>query len=256
MTVVSRGLMARDAVLGVTRGLRTSAARERFFFASGARRLEGAMVPGEAGGPVMLLCHGIGETVDHWRGVQAYLGERGIGSMVFDYSGYGRSSGAICAEYFAEDLRAAYAELRRRVGMETPVFVLGFSLGSGVAGAGVGALSPPVRGLFLCEAFTTFREAARATGIPEWLMPAVPDIWDTVSAVRELSLPVCVVHSEDDRLFPVEMARRIAAALPSAELEVVRGFAHDGVYLKAGDAYWRGIVGRVLQASPGRMGLD
>lgn len=128
--------MLRDRVLGVTRQLRKHDARQAFFISSGNRKLACVYVPGIEGGAAVLLCHGIGETVENWSAVQALFHDHGIGSLVFNYSGYGKSSGKIRAEHCDEDLVAAYTELRRRVELQTQVFVLGFSLGSGIAAQG------------------------------------------------------------------------------------------------------------------------
>ena len=247
MTLVSRGLMARDSLLGVTRGLRRQDAREEFFFSSGKRRLSAVFVAGVKDGPVVLLCHGIGERVEDWNAVQAWLCEHRVGSMVFNYSGYGASSGSICAASCDEDLVAAYAELKQRVGASARVFVLGFSLGSGIAGSGSGSLVPPPAGLFLCEAFTSFREAAVAVGVPKWMSSVVPDIWNTVEAMRTIRFPICIVHSDADRLFPLEMPRRIAEACGKmGELVVVSGLAHNEPYLKPDDVYWGPVVARMF----------
>ncbi len=235
--------MLRDRVFRVTRGLRRHDLREEFFFASGSRRLAGVFVPGEHGGPVILICHGIGEKVGHWSGVQALLRDRGVGSMVFNYSGYGASSGKVRSEYCDEDLVSAYAELRRRVGKSVPVFVLGFSLGSGIAASGVAALEPQPEGLILGEAFSSFREAVCAAGFPGWLARELPDVWNTVEAIKAARLPVCVVHSDGDRLFPLEMPHKIVASCGEwGELIVVAGLAHNEAYLKPTDVYWRPIV--------------
>jgi alpha-beta hydrolase superfamily lysophospholipase len=154
-----------------------------------------------------------------------------------------------------EDLGSAYAELRRRVGEKTAVFVLGFSLGSGIAARGVASLEPAPAGLFLCEAFTSYREAARAAGVPKRLMGAVPDVWNTVEAMGRVRLPVCVVHSDGDRLFPVEMARRIAEACGEwGELVVAHGLTHNEPYRRPGDEYWGAVVERVLHGSGGSLG--
>ena len=249
--LVSRTLMLRDAVTGVARRLPKPKRAENFFFASGGRRLAAVFVAGDDALPVILLCHGIGETVGHWSAVQAFFEERGIGSMVFNYSGYGRSSGAIRVENCDEDFAAAYAELRRRVGAERPVFVLGFSLGSGIAGCGVGKLRPASAGLFLCEAFTSFREAVRAAGVPWRLVRFAPEIWDTVAAIRRVEVPVCVVHSDGDRLFPAEMGRRIAEAC-GGELLVVAGLGHNEPYLRPTEGYWGVVVERVRASHSSR----
>ena len=52
--------------------------------------VEPAAIPPRAS---VLLCHGIGETVEQWFGVQQLLAANGVASLVFDYSGYGKSTG-------------------------------------------------------------------------------------------------------------------------------------------------------------------
>jgi len=243
ITLVSHVIRVHDALWGRTRSLAKADSREQFFFASGARRLSGVWVAGAEGSPVILLCHGIGETDGHWNAVQALLAGRGIGSMFFNYSGYGKSSGQIRAEHCDEDLRSAYAELRRRVGPDACVFVLGFSLGSGIAASGIGALTPQPAGLILCEAYTTFREAVCATGVPRWLASGFPDVWNTITAIPSPALPVLVVHSDRDHLFPVEMARRVAQACGDrCELVVVPGLTHNEPYLRPTEAYWGPVL--------------
>jgi uncharacterized protein len=251
--LISRGLILRDSLLGVTQKLRRAEHVEQFFFPSGERSLAAASVI--AGGstdstPMILICHGIGETAEHWSAVQAYLQERGVSSMVFSYSGYGASSGAIRTGHCDEDLISAYVELRRRIGPERPVFVLGFSLGSGIAAAGIGSLQPPPAGLFLCEAFSSFREAAQAGGCPAWLARQLPNIWNTAETIQSVRLPVCVIHSDADRLFPIEMAQRITTACGLwGELIVVPGLSHNEPCLRPTGAYWDPIAERVLRAA-------
>lgn len=241
--------MFRDRLLGVTRRLRKIDACEEFFVTSGNRKLVCAYVPGVERGPAVLLCHGIGETLDHWSAVQALLHDHGIGSLVFNYSGYGRSTGPVRAERWEEDMAAAYVELRQRVDVEAPVFVLGFSLGSGIAAHGAAALRPAVAGLFLCEAFDSFRGAACAMGVPRWLANTVPDLWVTVATMEYIQMPVWVIHSDSDQLFPLDMAQRITKACGLwGELIVVQGLTHNEPYLTAAETYWQPIIERIRRS--------
>lgn len=250
LAAVSRGLIFRDRLFRVTERLRKYDAREEFFIVSGKRKLGCAYVHGIDEGPAVLLCHGIGETIEHWSAVQALFRDYGIGSLAFNYSGYGNSSGQVRAEYCDEDLVEAYAELRRRVGLGAPVFVLGFSLGSGIAACGAGALHPAVAGLFLCEAFDSFREAACAAGVPHWLTCTIPNIWVTVDVMARIRMPVCIVHSNGDRLFPLEMPRKITKACGRwGDLIIVEGLAHSEPYLTASEEYWRPVIERVRSYS-------
>ncbi len=86
LAAVSRALMLRDAILGVTRRLRRHPLAEDVVIRSGDRRLAAVYLPPEPGAPVLLLCHGIGETVEHWSAAQALLRDRCVGCMVLYYS--------------------------------------------------------------------------------------------------------------------------------------------------------------------------
>jgi pimeloyl-ACP methyl ester carboxylesterase len=250
LAAVSRGLMLRDSLLGVTRRLRRHPARERISLSSGDRILSAVCVVSGPDAPNLLICHGIGETVEHWSAVQALLCDLGISSMIFNYSGYARSTGRIRPENCDQDSVSAYATLRNRVGPSAPIFLLGFSLGSGIAAHGASALSPPIAGLFLCEAFDSLRNAANAAGAPRWLTRIIPDRWNTITAVPHIRVPIYVIHCTGDRLFPLEMPRKIAAASNGhAELLIIQGLSHGEPYLTASKPYWLPIFARIKRAS-------
>ncbi|MDP9050124.1 MAG: alpha/beta fold hydrolase [Acidobacteriota bacterium] len=244
ISLVSHMLMTRDRIFGRVDRIPQDPSREEFFITSGGRRLAAVWVAGPQGAPAILLCHGIGETVEHWGAVQLYLRQRGVSSLICNYSGYGKSEGRISPEHCDEDFVAAYAELRRRVESDARVYVVGFSMGSGVAASGVGKLVPAPDGLFLCAAFSSFRGAMRAMWVPGWLTQWLPNIWDTVEAVRTLRLPVCVMHSDTDEMLPVEMARKIASAC-GGDLVIVHGLRHVDPYLRPTDVYWGALLERV-----------
>lgn len=212
---------------------------------SGAGSLEGWLVEpeGRARAGVLLL-HGIGDRLEYWRAVQAALAAEGFRSLIFAYSGYGTSGGRTTPEALEGDARAAYGWLCERMEDGGPVFLLAFSLGTGLAAEVAGGLVPAPAGVVLCEAYTTLREAgaqvARGVG---FLRGLLPDVWRTEDRVRELRTPLLVVHSDRDELFPPEMARRIArAAAGPVRLEVLCGYGHNAVYLRFPPEYRRVIV--------------
>ena len=112
----------------------------------------------------VLLCHGIGETVDHWLGVQKLLAAQGVASLVFDYTGYGASTGRIRWKQCEEDAIEAFGALEALL-PGTSVSILGFSLGSGIAAAVLDYISP--QKLILCSSFTSFQAAACCAGLPQ-----------------------------------------------------------------------------------------
>jgi alpha-beta hydrolase superfamily lysophospholipase len=202
--------------------------------------VEPAAVPARG---AVLLCHGIGETVEHWFDVQQLLAANGVASLVFDYSSYGKSTGRPNWEQFELDAIAAFGALKE-LAPSLPISVLGFSLGSGVAIATIEAIARlgAVR-LILCEAFTSFRHAAVSVGIPRPLARLVPPIWHAQQRLAECKLPILIVHGEKDRLFPVAMARELAGwCEPRAEVVLVPNTTHNQPFRKPHISYWRPII--------------
>jgi alpha-beta hydrolase superfamily lysophospholipase len=241
LMLTSRLLLRRDRLNGTMKEvLRVFPfAKDRMIIASGKRRLSAVYVSAGDATPVVLICHGIGELVEYWGGVQSLLREMGISSLVFNYSGYGTSSGMLSAAHCEEDAAAAYRELEGRG--HSSIVLLGFSLGTGVGCAVASHVG--VDGLVLCEGFSSLREAGLAMGFPHWLARLIPDVWDTVHRAGDLKMPVLVAHSDIDGLFPLSMAERVAEACGTrGRLIVARGFTHNAPIFAPTEEYWQPIA--------------
>lgn len=249
ITLASRAICLRDRAL--RRIERTPSSESagvsvsQHTIPSGANRLHAAYVAPAATPPraALLVCHGIGEVVEHYLPVQQLLAANGVASLVFDYSGYGRSTGSIDWTQCELDAVAAFAYLRH-LAPATPVSLLGLSLGSGVATAIVNRVAP--ERLFLCGAFTSFREAACAVCVPRFLSAAVPPIWNSKDTLRHCTVPVVIVHGEKDPLFPVQMAADLAEVCgANGELIVVPNLNHHEPFYKPRLSYWDIILSRL-----------
>ena len=191
----------------------------------------------------VLICHGIAEVVTQWAPIQRFFANAGISSLVFDYSGYGRSTGRPSWAQCEQDGLSAF-QLLRRLAPPGPVAILGFSLGTGVASAIVNRVEADR--LVLCAGFSSFREATHAAGIPRSLSRLVPPVWDAAESLPGCKLPVLVVHSTGDRLFPVQMARDLASWCgESAELLIVDGGGHNKPFYNPDLSYWGPIIERI-----------
>lgn len=248
LNVTSRLLLRRDRVNGIMEQILSAFAfaNERLVIASGKRRLSAVYVSAGEDTPAVLICHGIGELVEYWGKVQGLLKGMGVSSLVFNYSGYGTSTGHLSTAHCEEDAIAACRELAARG--HRSIILLGFSLGSGVGGAV--ASRAAIDGLVLCEGFSTLREAAIAMGFPRWITRVVPDAWHTVHRVSELEMPVLVVHSDVDGLFPLSMAQRVAEACgPRGTFVVIEGVSHNAPIFAPTEDYWRPIAEWVKERS-------
>jgi pimeloyl-ACP methyl ester carboxylesterase len=216
----------------------------RHTISSGRSVLDAVLVRPESAQASVLICHGIGETVELWHDVQQLLAASGVASLVFDYTGYGRSSGFFTASQAEQDAVAAFRCLEQLTA-PLPVAVFGMSLGSGIAGAIIGEV--PAHRLVLCGAFTSLRKAAVSVGIPKAFESGVPPIWDTADTLRSCRVPTLIVHGEKDRLFPVRMARELAASCTSpCELVIVPNISHADPFYHPQPSYWGSIIARFL----------
>ncbi len=244
-------MIARDHVMGWTKaGRRPAGVHERASWHSinsAASTLDAVFVE-PASGPAdaaVLLCHGIGETVEQWFGVQQLLAAHGVVSLVFDYSGYGRSTGRPDWDQFEQDAINAFAALEA-LAPGIPLSVLGFSLGSGVATAIINHIG--AHRLVLCEAFTSFRDAATASWLPKPFAALAPPIWHARPPLSKCRLPVLIVHGEKDRVFPARMASELAGYCASkAEIVVVPDTAHNQPFRKPRLDYWGPIINWVSE---------
>lgn len=249
LTGISRMLLVRDWLMGwvphpIEDKATGEAIVERRRIQSGRNTLDAAWVRPTTGPvrAVVLVCHGIGETVEHWLQVQELLAANGAASLVFDYSGYGRSSGHIDAEQCELDAIAAFGHLGSLVETVAPgaaISMLGFSLGSGIAAAVASRLRPSR--LVLCAGFTSFRDAAHSLGLPRGLAHFIPPLWHVEEALRDCRMPILVVHGEKDRLFPVRMATELAACC-EAETMIVPRVGHAEPYHRPRLEYWLPII--------------
>ena len=246
MTCISRALIARDRLSGRLRRISkrnasdSPAAPHRI--PSGNNTLHAVFVqpaacPTQA---ALLICHGIGETVEHWHSVQQLLARNGVASLVFDYSGYGQSSGYISADQCERDAVAAFLFLGRLV-PSAPLSLLGFSLGSGIAAAVISRVA--AHRLVLCAAFTSLGHAAHSIGILRPFAGLVATSWNTEQVLATCAVPVLLVHGQQDELFPPRMALALAAACRSpCELILVPGLSHNAPIFQPQLACWPTIA--------------
>jgi fermentation-respiration switch protein FrsA (DUF1100 family) len=188
---------------------------EAFFLGAGS----GAASPG----PLLVYAHGNGELIDDWVDHVDALRASGVSVLLVEYPGYGRSSGTPSQASITRTLVSAYdwatsqpqVDSRRVIGH-------GRSLGGGAICAL--ARERSLAALVLESTFTSVREMATALyGLPGFL---VRNPFDNLSAIRGFSGPILLLHGERDEAIPVDHARRLHAAAPTSELEVV-GCGHN-----------------------------
>jgi len=164
-----------------------------------------------AGRPRMLLLHGNAGDALGRLDYLALLEAAGLEGVLLEYPGYGCRPGDASEAVLVADARAALALLRQE---GAPVFLLGESLGSGVAVQVAAADPGAVSGLLLVTPF------ARMTEVAAWHYPILPmglllrDRWDSLEAIRNYPGPVAMLLSGRDEVVGAHQGRRLAGACP------------------------------------------
>ena len=192
-----------------------------------AGRVEAWFLPGRgvsaaAPGPVVVFLHGNGERVEDWPRLLAPYRELGVSVLLPEYRGYGRSAGVPTEAGIVEDVVGFLDSVVARPEVDASRVVLhGRSIGGGVA-CDVARLRPPAA-MVLSSTFTSIADMAVRMWIPRRL---VPRSFDNIACVRELDVPVLIVHGDRDALIPVAHARALASAAKHGEL-VLYGADHN-----------------------------
>lgn len=189
----------------------------------------------------VLLLHGnagsIAGRVLHAR----LLADVGLDVFLFDYRGYGRSTGSPDEQGTYRDARAALAALLGQRGVDPARIVyLGESLGGAVALAL--ALEAPPRGVVLQSTFTSVRDMGR---LHYPVIPAaiVPDAYPNLLRIRGLKAPLLVLHGDRDDIVPVSHGRALFEAAPEPKrLHLFPGAGHNDLLDVAGPDYARTIA--------------
>lgn len=166
-------------------------------------------------------------------------------AIVYDVLGHGDSDERDVASirHFVDDLRIVLRWSETRM-PEAPIVLFGHSLG-GAASIVTAAESTRIRGVIVAAApmdpVEVTREWLDAKGRPGALMVAMMrPFWRPIIKVpyeqlvplrriRDVRAPILILHGDEDRQVAVHHAHELAAAQPSARLEILSGLNHFSV---------------------------
>jgi uncharacterized protein len=182
-----------------------------------------------------LFCHGNRGNLTVSADVVPHLLDAGINVLLFDYRGFGRSTGRASVDGVVADGVTA-AQFHHKIRPKwLPSILYGYSLGGAVAGQVI--RRHPFDGLILQSTFTSLPAVTRA------LFPRLPlhllagNVFDTLSVVKRLQVPLLILHGASDEVVPSWMAHELHDACSSKKmLHIVDGGLHKDLYVRDCDA--------------------
>ena len=154
--------------------------------------------PNQGPRPAVIFAHGNAEIIDQWPETLRKFTELGIGVLLVEYPGYGRSKGSPSQKSITEAFVAAYDVLIAREDVDPSRIIL---LGRSIGGGAVCALAAerPSAMLILMSSFISTKTMASKYLVPGFL---ALDTFDNISTVRSYPGTVLVVHGKSDELIP------------------------------------------------------
>ncbi|MEZ4527179.1 MAG: alpha/beta hydrolase [Desulfobacterales bacterium] len=158
--------------------------------------------------PAMIFAHGNAELIDFWPDDFMAFTRMGMGVLLVEYPGYGRSQGRPSQKSIARTFAAAYDMLVRRSDIDSARIVLA---GRSIGGGAVCQLAAirPCAALILMSAFTGTRPFAKNYLVPGFL---VRDPFDNLAVVKKYAGPVLIMHGERDEVIGFEHGRKLREA--------------------------------------------
>lgn len=193
-----------------------------YFSSADGTQLHGWYFPHPQARGNLLFCHGNGEHVGYLGYEMAELrDEHKLSIFVFDYRGYGRSSGSPNEPGVLADAEAAHAWLAQRAGIQPHDIIL---MGRSIGGAVTVHLASKygARGLILWNTFSSMTEVA-AQHFPwlpvRWL---IRNRYNSVEKISKYSGPMLITHGTGDRTIAFDLAEKLFRAAPSSDKKFVR----------------------------------
>ncbi|MCM2267800.1 MAG: alpha/beta fold hydrolase [Elusimicrobiales bacterium] len=215
-------------------------------------QLDAWFIPNKASRQAVIVCHGYPMDKSDVLGLTVFLA-RHFNVLYFDFRATGRSGGFFSTGGAKEtrDIEAAARFLETR-GLKDRIGAFGFSMG---AAAVLLSADPAIKARVLDAPYADLGVELDYIFSPWgiWRKPllALMKAWtfvftgvnvDQVSPRRSaaaLKTPLLLIHGDADKQVPLANSERIKAAVPAAELWVVKGARHGENWYRAGYEYER-----------------
>lgn len=179
------------------------------------------------------------------------LRDFGFSVLAIDYRGFGKSDGDLPSEKTVyEDARVAWDWLAKEQPDASRRFIYGHSLGGAIAVDLAAAISrggehapAAASGLIIESTFTTLADMAREitySWMPVGLL--LTQKFDSASKMKDVTMPVLVVHGSADRYVPFRFSKTLYDAAPGPKRYLlIEGGSHNNSMRTGADDYRRAL---------------
>jgi fermentation-respiration switch protein FrsA (DUF1100 family) len=216
-----------------------------FFPARNGKKLHGWYFSLPDASKTVLISHGNAGNLTYRAGLVKLLLQAGASVFVYDYRGYGKSTGSPSLKGLCEDADAAYNYLVEKMEVQPKdIITFGESIGSGAACEL--AANRPCGAIILQSAYTSLPTLARekmplVRMYPNWLFPGTK--LDNLSILKQPHPPLLLVHGEKDELISISHSEKLyEQAVGTKYLTRLPDAGHNDIYDVNYDQYLQSLT--------------
>ena len=213
------------------------------FWPSGRDGYRGFVSTGEAraGTGTIVVFHGNAGAASDRDYYLPALTPLGFRVLLAEYPGYGGRKGGPGEAAFVQDAHETLRIVSEQYGR--PIYLLGESLGCGVAAAVAKASPVPIDGIILITPWDTLLSVAKEhyPWFPVRLF--LHDTYDSVANLKTYGGPVAVIGAEWDEVIPLRHAHALYDSLQTRKrMWIIKAGGHNDWSLLVGPAWWKEIT--------------
>jgi len=203
----------------------------------GGNTIHGWIFKVDSNAPYVLFCHGNAGNISHRLDNIRLLIEMELNVLIFDYRGYGKSTGKPSEKGFYLDALSAYDYLADKEKIKPENIVI-FGRSLGAAAAIDVAIKRNPKSVIIESGFLSTRHMARNMGIFSLLSPFLPTNYNNIKKIVMISTPKLIIHGTKDDIVPFSMGEKLFDAANTPKFFYsIKGAGHNDTYVVGGREY-------------------
>jgi len=189
----------------------------------------------------VVIYHGNAESAENKLPLAAVFGVAGYRVVIVEYPGHGGRDGARTMKAALAASRSALSDAKAQ--WPGPIFLVGESLGAGMAAQTIAGEESSVEGVLLITPWDSLASVAaeKLRLFPvRWMLH---DPFDSVEALKRFEGPVVVIGAANDTTIPVWHAERLARLLQHGQFLLLPHADHDGWFDSMTTERWQQVLG-------------
>ncbi|MFH2011592.1 MAG: alpha/beta fold hydrolase [Pseudomonadota bacterium] len=199
--------------------------------------------PGLSKGVVLIFHGNAGSAMDRFY-YMSEIQKLGYRVVLFEYPGYGARPGPLREAAFVNAAIQAARDAVEEFG--GPLYVLGESLGCGIASALAGGNEIATKGIIMLTPWDTLPDLAQSH---YWFLPTkwlVKDRYDNIKNLQNFKEPIAIVLAEKDNIIPNKHTIKLFESLTgNKKLWKLKDVGHNDWPIVTDRAWWEEIMGFV-----------